>query len=196
MDATARRPAADGRRSRSRQEIISAASRVLAKRGLAQMTVEDILAEASVARATFYSHFTDKGDVTRAVVAQMFGRAELLYRRFASSPTINESVVMAWLDDAYEQWRAYQSEVSSLVREPGAVFTGSQLQYLGDFAEALVGDGRHWACSRDTALLRARLLIVQLERAMLDAVSGDWGIPKAELINELSTVWVSAMIRP
>ncbi|MNR91411.1 HTH-type transcriptional regulator EthR [compost metagenome] len=196
MDATAKRPAADGRRSRSRQAILAAASKVLSERGLAQMTVEDILAEAGVARATFYSHFTDKSDVTRAVVAQMFARAETLYRRFAALPAADETAVRAWLDEAYEQWRAYQSEVSALVRDLGPAVSGPQLQYLGDFADVLVADGRHWTCAKETALLRARLLILQLERAMMDAVSGDWPVARATLVDELTTLWISALTRP
>ncbi|WEK56783.1 MAG: helix-turn-helix domain containing protein [Candidatus Brevundimonas phytovorans] len=196
MDATAKRPAADGRRSRSRQAILSAASKVLSDRGLAQMTVEDILAEAGVARATFYSHFTDKSDVTRAVVAQMFGRAETMYRHFAALPIADEKAVSVWLGQAYDQWQAYQREVSSIVRDIGAAFIAPQLHYLSDFAEALVADGRHWNCSRDTALLRARLLIIQLERSMLDAVSGDWPVSKTTLVNELTTLWTSALRRP
>lgn len=196
MNAKTKGPPADGRRSRSRQAIVSAASQVLSERGLAAMTVEDILAVAGVARATFYSHFTDKSDVTRAVVAEMFSRAEVLYRRFAALNPPDEAAVRSWLEEAYDQWRAYQNEVSSLVRDLGAAFTGPQFHYLEDFTDALVGDGSHWACPQDIALLRARLLIIQLERAMLDAVSGSWPIDKGALLDELATLWLSALGRP
>ena len=196
MNAKPQRPPGDGRRFRSRQAIISAASTVLSERGLAQMTVEDILAVSGVARATFYSHFTDKSDVARAVVSEMFGRAEVLYRRFAAMSAADEDAVRAWLDESYDEWRAYQSEVSSLVRDMGGAFTGPQFHYLENFTSALVGDGSHWACSRETAALRARLLIVQLERSMLDAVSGSWPVEKRVLIDELAALWMSALRRP
>lgn len=194
--ATTRRPTTDARRSRSRQAIVAATSKVLSERGYNLMTVEDILSEAGVARATFYSHFTDKNDVTRAVIEQMFLRAKSLYVSFSQIEEVTRDTVTAWLNDAYDQWRDYQSEVSALVREFATLFRSPQFTQLDEFAEAMVGDGRHFACSQNTALLRARLLIVQLERAMLDSASGLWPCTKSELIAELVPIWLETLQRP
>jgi AcrR family transcriptional regulator len=194
--AAPKRPATDTRRTRSRQTIIAATSRVLADKGLNLMTVEDILQEAGVARATFYSHFTDKNDATGAVVEQMFLRAEKLYASFHNIKAITPAEISTWLTDAYEQWRTYQSEVSSLVRDFANLFRGPQFSQLDSFAEILVGTGDRFACPRDTALLRARLLIVQLERAMLDTVSGSWPVSRSELVAELTPMWIDALTRP
>lgn len=193
MANTKRSP--DSRRDRSRQTIITATSKVLAEKGLNLMTVEDILQEAGVARATFYSHFTDKNDVTGAVVEQMFKRAEKLYTSFHDIPALNEEHVRTWLSEAFEQWRAYQTEVSSLVRDFAALFRSPQFAHLDNFAEILVGEGKHFKCSKRTALLRARLLIIQLERAMLDTVSGEWPYSKDELVQELTQTWMDALTR-
>lgn len=186
----------DTRRDRSRQAIITATSKVLSAKGLSEMTVEDILKEAGVARATFYSHFTDKNDVTGAVVEQMFQRAENLYASFHEIAEVSHEQIKQWLSNAFEQWTAYQAEVSSLVRDFAALFRSPQFVHLEGFAEVLVGDGSKFACDRHTALLRARLLIVQLERAMLDTVSGAWPYSKDELIEQLALVWVNTLQPP
>jgi AcrR family transcriptional regulator len=56
-----------------RQHILGAARRVFAKRGYHQATVDDIVAEAGVARGTFYLYFEDK----RAVLADLIDRFSL-----------------------------------------------------------------------------------------------------------------------
>jgi len=53
-----------------RQHILLAARDAFAKRGYHQTTVDDIVAEAGVARGTFYLYFEDK----RAVLADLFDR--------------------------------------------------------------------------------------------------------------------------
>lgn len=53
-----------------RQQILNAAREVFAKRGYAQTTVDDIVAQAGVARGTFYLYFEDK----RAAFAELVDR--------------------------------------------------------------------------------------------------------------------------
>jgi AcrR family transcriptional regulator len=53
-----------------RQQILAAARDVFAKRGYHQSTIDDIVAEAGVARGTFYLYFEDK----RAVFADLIDR--------------------------------------------------------------------------------------------------------------------------
>jgi AcrR family transcriptional regulator len=58
------------RKAERRAHILLAARDVFAKRGYHQATVEDIVAEAGVARGTFYLYFEDK----RAVLADLIDR--------------------------------------------------------------------------------------------------------------------------
>jgi AcrR family transcriptional regulator len=53
-----------------RQNILTAARNVFAKRGYHQSTIDDIVAEAGVARGTFYLYFEDK----RAVFSDLIDR--------------------------------------------------------------------------------------------------------------------------
>jgi AcrR family transcriptional regulator len=79
MDAAApggaparRRPSA--RREATRQRVLDAAREVFAERGVIGGTVEDICDRAGFTRGAFYSNFTDKDDVLRALIAREHAR--------------------------------------------------------------------------------------------------------------------------
>jgi len=54
-----------------RRELVSAAKRVFATKGVAGSTVSDIVKAAGVAQGTFYLYFATKSDVVNVVVEQM-----------------------------------------------------------------------------------------------------------------------------
>ena len=53
--------------SRTREQLVDAAERVLRARGLARATTKEIAREAGYAEGTLYLHFADKLDLVRAV---------------------------------------------------------------------------------------------------------------------------------
>lgn len=55
------------KRERTRGELVAAAERLVAARGLDALSIDDITEEADVAKGTFYTHFTDKDDLAAAV---------------------------------------------------------------------------------------------------------------------------------
>src|SRR5437763_12674017 len=62
------------RRERTRQELLAAATRVLAEKGLERTKVTDIAAAADVGVGTFYLHFPDKETLFDAVVEETVRR--------------------------------------------------------------------------------------------------------------------------
>jgi len=62
------------RRERTRQELLAAATRVLAEKGLDRTKVTDIAAAADVGVGTFYLHFPDKEALFDAVVEETVRR--------------------------------------------------------------------------------------------------------------------------
>src|SRR6059058_20308 len=62
------------RRERTRQELLAAATRVLAEKGLHQTKIADIAAAADVGVGTFYLHFPDKETLFDAVVEETVRR--------------------------------------------------------------------------------------------------------------------------
>jgi len=67
-------PAANRRRTNPetrRDELVDAARKVFALKGVAGSTVSDIVKAADVAQGTFYLYFKAKGDIVNAVVEQI-----------------------------------------------------------------------------------------------------------------------------
>ena len=62
------------RRERTRRELLAAAARVLAEKGLHRTKISDIAAAADVGVGTFYLHFPDKEALFDAVVEETVGR--------------------------------------------------------------------------------------------------------------------------
>jgi AcrR family transcriptional regulator len=62
------------RRERTRQELLSAATRVLAEKGLHDTKIADIAAAADLGVGTFYLHFADKEALFDAVVEDTVAR--------------------------------------------------------------------------------------------------------------------------
>jgi AcrR family transcriptional regulator len=55
------------KRERTRGELVAAAERLVAARGLDALSIDEITEEADVAKGTFYTHFEDKDDLAAAV---------------------------------------------------------------------------------------------------------------------------------
>ena len=57
---------APGRRSEARERLLSTASRLFYTEGIRAVGVDRVMAEAEIARGTFYRHFEGKDDLVRA----------------------------------------------------------------------------------------------------------------------------------
>jgi AcrR family transcriptional regulator len=68
--ATSRKSRAESKKTERRRQILDAARDVFARRGYNQTTIDDIVAQAGVARGTFYLYFDDK----RAVFSELIDR--------------------------------------------------------------------------------------------------------------------------
>lgn len=74
----------DRRVLRSRRMLIDALGKLLRKRDFNELSVQEIVDEADLTRATFYLHYPDKGSLLQALSAERFG--EMLRKRGITSP--------------------------------------------------------------------------------------------------------------
>ena len=65
-------PAMATRQSQTRRRICTAFTRCTFAKGFENVSIAQVVAEAGVARSTFYEHFADKEDVLRACLARIF----------------------------------------------------------------------------------------------------------------------------
>lgn len=81
----------DPRVKRTRELIINAFIAVLSKKGFDSITINDITDAATINRATFYSHFTDKYDLLDTIVVEKF--TEIFSKKIQGELSFNEQVI-------------------------------------------------------------------------------------------------------
>ncbi|MFT3854398.1 MAG: TetR/AcrR family transcriptional regulator [Ilumatobacteraceae bacterium] len=76
---------------RTRTKIVDAAQQVFVQKGYLDTTVEDIIAEAGVARGTFYTYFTDRLDALRVVAERVI--ADIIEQVESASHVETDSLI-------------------------------------------------------------------------------------------------------
>ena len=69
-------PAVEGRRSRTRLALLTAAEALFAEHPIDAVAIDDIVRAAKVAKGTFYNHFTDRDDLVRTLLIAIRARIE------------------------------------------------------------------------------------------------------------------------
>lgn len=88
----------DAYRQARRDEIVAAALRVIARRGLRALTMADIIEESGLSAGSVYSHFTTKHEIIELVATQVIGeRADRLITESEERPRSPLEVVRWWL---------------------------------------------------------------------------------------------------
>lgn len=101
------------RRERMRAALVSAASRQFAARGVGAVSVEALIAEADVSRATFYRFFSSKYKLLEEILNPIFEVAVRLMDAQAGAPPLG---ALEGLIDAY--WRLWQRHRDGLLLIP------------------------------------------------------------------------------
>ncbi|GHJ55361.1 TetR family transcriptional regulator [Nonomuraea sp. TT08I-71] len=103
-----------------REHLIAAAGRLVARRGVAGLTVRDIAREAGVADGVLYNHFADKEELLAAALHAHVRSVEAA--RDGSAPRPGEATVeanlRAWLDRALALHAAILPAFAGLTTQP------------------------------------------------------------------------------
>ena len=97
-----RSPRVARRRRRMREALLAAGARQFADKGIATVSVEDLIAEADVSRATFYGFFSSKYNVLESIIEPVFDKAVRSVRSLARRPPhealegLLETYVILW----------------------------------------------------------------------------------------------------
>jgi AcrR family transcriptional regulator len=101
----ARRPRAALEPDARRQQILTAATAVFAKRGFRAAGVTDIVTAAGVARGTFYLYFESKAQVFLAIADDFYDRLELAIQQGAAPPsTAGAAGGRSFLQASFRRW--------------------------------------------------------------------------------------------
>ena len=100
-----RRPRAALDPDARRQQILTAATAVFAKRGFRAAGVTDIVTAAGVARGTFYLYFESKAQVFLAIADDFYDRLELAIEQGAAPPsTAGAADGRSFLQASFRRW--------------------------------------------------------------------------------------------
>src|SRR3954452_12334026 len=104
------------RKAQNRAQLLEAARKVFAEKGLGEATARDIVRETDLASGTFYNYFRDKEDAFRALLEQMAERSRALVRAQRREPgaSVEERVANAYR--AYFEWAVEESELFQVFR--------------------------------------------------------------------------------
>jgi AcrR family transcriptional regulator len=103
-----------------RSEILNAATKVFGAKGLEGTRMDDIAAEAGVAKATVYVYFRSKDEIYEAVVEQALAQILGLTEKHVASATDFAGRLSAFIAVRISYWREKQTlyrVISSLNRE-------------------------------------------------------------------------------
>ncbi|RJL23276.1 TetR/AcrR family transcriptional regulator [Bailinhaonella thermotolerans] len=100
----------DRRSRRSRRLLRDALVALVLERGYADITVEDITERADLGRATFYSHYTDKGALFTQIAADLQAELDERLRPLLNPPSVGFSgkPVLEMFRHAAEERDAYR----------------------------------------------------------------------------------------
>src|SRR6187399_2062860 len=94
------------RRERMRESLLAAGARQFASRGIGTVSVEELIAEADVSRATFYGFFSSKYSLLEHILNPVFERATGAVRALAAKPPAE--AIDGLIDVYLELWEAHR----------------------------------------------------------------------------------------
>lgn len=137
----------DRRQQKTREALFSALHRLLAKRSIFKITVQDLLDEANVGRSTFYAHFETKEEMLRQFSRQIFSHVfadsmpvDGLYDHtwFSQEPGKGIANVLYALRDNKERI----TEILTCSCEQGGMFLQLFQQYIRELMAAALEESR------------------------------------------------------
>ena len=104
------------RREATQGDILEATKRLL-ERGdsVESLSIERIVAEAGVARRTFYLHFRDKRELIGKLAEDQIAWREQVGAEVMSDPEVTREQIYKLLDDIVQSWVANQSVLSAMI---------------------------------------------------------------------------------
>lgn len=188
----------------TRAEILSATERLLFSAPLHEITVEGLLREAGVSRATFYAHFESKFDAAAALMDRVMGTMfELLSPFVDRQPGVSaDAAIRLVLDASSQHWKEHAPVFRAIHdhRHSVAELRTQWLEVTRRFTEAVVGQlEREQAEGQISGTLDVRQVAASLvwstEHLLYVAGSGiDTDLPgETAIIDTIVGLWVGAI---
>ena len=155
--ATTARGSRQEHSSERRDQILSIAARLIARRGYSATTVRDIADEAGILSGSLYHHFSSKEailqEILRSFMAGLLGRfEEIVAEGGGPRETLDKLVAHAFatIESQPDAVGLYQNELSFLGRQPGFEFLGEHSEKIETIWLAQISEGQRVGEFRDS----------------------------------------------
>ena len=124
--AVLQKPKIDRRSARTRKALHGALMRLIVRKGYAAITVQDIIDEADIGRATFYAHVTGKDDLLRTGFAHL--RTDLQAGIAASAGTAVPDAPLRFSLAMFEHAAEYANVYRTLLGDRGGTVAVQEIR--------------------------------------------------------------------
>jgi AcrR family transcriptional regulator len=188
------------------QAILDTAERLLAKRSLREIGIDELAAGAGVSRSAFYFHFESREDVlyelSERLSRELYASALVWFRRSDEPPKV---AVQRALEKTVALWREHGPALRASVRgrESDQRLAGLWAELARRFMRSTavqIESERNAGLAMPgppSARALARVLVMLNEQACFQQTllkpSAEWD---AELVDTLATIWVRSIYGP
>ncbi|MGE0791056.1 MAG: TetR/AcrR family transcriptional regulator [Sandaracinaceae bacterium] len=191
-------------KDRTREQVLAAAEKVFAEKGVRAAKVSDIVREAGVAQGTFYIHFENKAEVVDRLVARYNRRhGSLLVRAAVRNLRVGtRAIIRAQARAHIEFWRAHRTLFPMVVdhlarhsREEEPMLLRDVSEAIAAFADDVLSSSR--AERRVSSRELARTIVTLWRQAGLNVARDESVDPDdAVLALELTTIAIYDALAP
>ncbi|NUP47137.1 MAG: TetR/AcrR family transcriptional regulator [Catenulispora sp.] len=195
------RPARDD--GEVREAILAATRRLLDARRFAELSVADILAEARVARGSFYFYFASKHQVLAELIRRAVARGQEAAEPWLASPDDPRATVRHGIREGAKLWRREAPLLRAIVENwrGDAELSDLWLELMGGFtaatAERITADratgGHAPVPGVDDATLAATLTWLGERVYYLAAIGVEPFTDEEVLVEVLTHIWMSTL---
>lgn len=202
-DGTSRKPS---KGDITAQAILDTAERLLEKRSLREIGIDELAAGAGVSRSTFYFHFESRDDVlyelSDRLIGEIYAEGLVWFRRSDEEPV---AAIRRALTRMVELWRAHGPVLRASVRgretDPRLAVLWSEIarRFMRSTAVQIESERNAGLAppGPPTARGLARALVIMNEstcyQQTLVKKSAEWD---AELVESLTAIWVRSIYGP
>lgn len=181
----------------TRERLLDAAVRVFAERGYADATIEDIVAEAALGRATFYLHFKSKLEVMRAIIRARIEQNQALIAELDVVQSPTRDLLESWIRRVVSHWAEngdrFLVGLQALASEPE--LAGE----LGAVVRPTSTTLARWLMQRpgipgNEAALRSELLVSVLQRACRSLVTNPDEYDVDLVVGAVTDMWANDLV--
>ncbi|MEU8139631.1 TetR/AcrR family transcriptional regulator [Streptodolium elevatio] len=174
----------------TRRRLIAAACDLFETKGYEATTVDDIVAAAGAARATFYLHFTGKADIIAELADRIWADTGAKFAAFGELPDWSHATIRAWLDAYVSGGEANRKALAIFAEQLPHTLRHQHQEHVKEFVALLMKPPERWAhFSKPEGRRRAYLLITQLETFMPSWMAGRWTRERSAMLDTLAAVW-------